>query len=309
MTNAPFFADVANAPSGGVAHWKTCTDGVRIRVATWKSGTKGTVLIFPGRTEFIEKYGPTAQSFIDRGFSVAIVDWRGQGLADRLTQKHQLGHVKHFHDYQLDVTAMLEAVKDADLPKPEVLVAHSMGGSIGLRALHNGLDVKKVIFSAPMWGIYIAPSLRIPAKIISVIGPKIGFARKFSPNTSPDNYVQVNDFETNKLTHNKDTYDWMISQLDAHPELGIGGPSINWLRQAFLECAKLLMMPAPKHDSICFLGSKEEIVHPKSINHITGKWPNGELVHLQDAKHEPLMESTDILRQVWQKMDDFLGVK
>ncbi len=309
MTQAPFFADIANAPKGGIAHWKTCRDGVRIRVATWKNGTKGTVLVFPGRTEFIEKYGPTIQSLVDRGYSVAAIDWRGQGLADRIAKNHQLGHVKHFHDYQMDVEAMLEVVDDAGLEKPHTLIAHSMGGNIGLRALHNGLDVKKVIFSAPMWGIYIAPALRIPAKLISTIGPRIGLSQKFSPNTRSENYVQISDFTENKLTNDKETYDWMIRQLDAHPELGIGGPSINWLHQAFMECAKLLMMPAPEQDCICFLGSKEEIVHPKSLRHIMGKWPNAELIDIQGAKHEPLMDGDEILDQVWTNIDRFLAVK
>ncbi len=308
MTQAPFFADIANAPSGGIAHWKTCQDGVRIRVATWKKGTKGTVLVFPGRTEFIEKYGPTIQSLVDRGYSVAAIDWRGQGLADRIAPNPQLGHVKHFRDYQMDVTAMLEVVQEAGLPDPEILVAHSMGGNIGLRALHNGLKVNKVIFSAPMWGIYIAPALRLPAKLISNIGPYIGFARKFSPNTRAENYVQVQPFNENTLTNDPETYDWMINQLNVHPELGIGGPSINWLHQAFVECAKLLMMPPPKHDCMCFLGSQEVIVHPKSIERIMGKWSNGELVHIMGAKHEVFMEEPTMLRSAWADIDRFLAV-
>ncbi|KAB7616208.1 alpha/beta hydrolase [Amylibacter sp. SFDW26] len=309
MTQAPFFDDIANAPKGGIAHWKTCKDGVRIRVATWKSGTKGTVLIFPGRTEYIEKYGPTIQSFVDRGYSVAAIDWRGQGLAERIAKNRQLGHVKHFHDYQMDVSAMLEVVEEAGLPKPETLLAHSMGGNIALRALHNGLDIKKVIFSAPMWGIYIAPALRVPAKLISTIGPRIGFSQKFSPNTRSENYVQICDFAENKLTNDKETYDWMIRQLDAHPELGIGGPSINWLHQAFLECAKLLMIPTPQQDCLCFLGSNEEIVHPRSLRHIMGKWENAELIDIQGAKHEPLMDGPEILNQVWGNIDRFLAVQ
>jgi len=44
---------------------------------------KGTVLLFPGRTEYIEKYGPAAADFLARGFATVVIDWRGQGLADR----------------------------------------------------------------------------------------------------------------------------------------------------------------------------------------------------------------------------------
>lgn len=307
MTEAPLFTDIARAPKGGKAQWRTCSDGVRIRVATWKKGTKGTILIFPGRTEFIEKYGPVVKSILDRGYSAAVVDWRGQGLADRLVPDHQLGHVVHFDDYQLDVAEFLNAVSDAKLPKVKSMIAHSMGGSIGLRALHNGLDIEKAIFSAPMWGIYVPPILRIPAALITNIGPFIGLAKRFSPNTSNANYVQVQPYKGNTLTNDQKTYDWLTSQIDAHPELGIGGPSISWLRQALTECAKLLRMPAPPQECLCLLGSNEAIVSSKSIYQIIGKWTNGKLVLVDNAQHEIFMEEQHVLDIAWAEVDRFLA--
>ncbi len=307
MTDAPLFNDIARAPKGGIAQWRTCEDGVRIRVATWKKGTKGTILIFPGRTEFIEKYGPTVQYILDMGYSAAVLDWRGQGLADRIAANHQLGHIKHFHDFQRDVAEFLRAVQDAGLPDAHALIGHSMGGTIALRALHNGLPVENVIFSAPMWGIYVAPLLRLPAKLITDIGPLIGLAKRFSPNTNPDNYVQVNPFEGNVLTNDAKTYHWLTEQLNAHPELGIGGPSINWLHQAFVECAKLRRLPPPKQKCLCMLGGEEAIVSPKAINRIMANWPNGKLVNIDGAQHEILMEEQHVLDLAWDEINRFLA--
>ena len=54
---APFFADLADGPPGGRAVWLRTEDGVRIRVGLWRGGEKGTVVLLPGRTEYIEKYG------------------------------------------------------------------------------------------------------------------------------------------------------------------------------------------------------------------------------------------------------------
>lgn len=308
MTDAPFFTDIAHAPKGEKTQWATCEDGVKIRITTWKNGDKGTVIIFPGRTEFIEKYGPTAQSFIDRGYSVAIVDWRGQGLADRVATNHQLGHVKRFSDYQLDVLQVLDVISGENLPEPNILVAHSMGGCIGLRALHNGLNIQKVIFSAPMWGIYIAPVLKIPAKLISSIGPYVGLSNKFSPNTRAENYVQIQGFEDNTLTNDAKTYAWLTEQLDKHPELGIGGPSINWLHQALMECASLRKAPPPKTECLCFLGTQEAIVSPQAIKDIIARWPTGKLVEIDGAQHEIFMEEPHVLAQAWAEIDRFLSV-
>ncbi len=306
MDKAPLFTDIARAPIGGRAEWRTCEDGVRVRIATWKHGNKGTILVFPGRSEYIEKYGPTVQYILDMGYSAAVIDWRGQGLSDRIASNPQLGHVRHFLDFQKDVTEMLNAVAEAGLPEKHTLLCHSMGGTIGLRALHNDLNVEKVIFSAPMWGIYIEPVLRIPAQIISNIGPLIGFAKRFSPSSSPANYVQITSFENNTLTSDEPTYNWLTSQMDAHPELGIGGPSINWLHQALLECARLRKIPVPDYKVLCFLGSEETIVSSRIITRMMGEWTGSKLVNVDGAQHEILLETPAILGMAWKEINRFL---
>jgi lysophospholipase len=92
---APFHADVADAPEGGVCRWLTTADGVRLRACFWREGGRGTVLLFSGRTEYAEKYGPAARELAVRGFAMATIDWRGQGLSARLSGDATLGHVEH----------------------------------------------------------------------------------------------------------------------------------------------------------------------------------------------------------------------
>jgi len=50
---APLFTDIAPGLAGGAAYWAETSDEKRIRVAHWSpEGAKGTVLLFPGRTEY-----------------------------------------------------------------------------------------------------------------------------------------------------------------------------------------------------------------------------------------------------------------
>ena len=59
-----------------------------MRYARWRSALKerhGTVCIFPGRSEFIEKYFEVVGELRRRGFAVAVLDWRGQGGSGRLS--------------------------------------------------------------------------------------------------------------------------------------------------------------------------------------------------------------------------------
>src|SRR4249920_1654582 len=57
-------------------------DGAELRFARWAppAGRKGTVCVFAGRGEQIEKYFETVRDLRDRGFAVAMIDWRGQAI-------------------------------------------------------------------------------------------------------------------------------------------------------------------------------------------------------------------------------------
>ncbi|MEM9756932.1 MAG: alpha/beta hydrolase, partial [Pseudomonadota bacterium] len=103
LATAPLYEDVAEGPPGGAAYWLQAADGVRIRAAMWaEAGARGTILMFPGRTEYIEKYGRLAGDFRRAGYAMACIDWRGQGLADRAAAPRDLGHVGSFEEYQND---------------------------------------------------------------------------------------------------------------------------------------------------------------------------------------------------------------
>lgn len=290
MVPAPFFEDLAEGPVGGAAWWLTANDGVRLRAGSWPGGDKGTVLLFPGRTEFIEKYGRTATALAERGFGTLTIDWRGQGLADRLAEDPMLGHVGKFRDYQRDVAAMVDLAHQLDLPRPWYLMGHSMGGCIGLRALHDGLPVSAAAFSAPMWGLRMSPQLRPAAWSLSYLSRYVGLGLRYAPSTVRESYVMTAPFEDNCLTGDADFFAYMKRQVEVHPELQLGGPSLHWLFEALLETRRLRRMPAPKTPGIAFVGTEEEVTDPQPIKDYVKKWPAGTLHVIDGARHEFPME-------------------
>ena len=292
MENAPFYADIADGPDGGQAWWLTTSDDVRIRVGLWNRGApSGTVLLFPGRTEYIEKYGRAAQDLAARGLATFAIDWRGQGLADRLTDDPATGHVHWFADYQKDVSAMIAAAQELNLPRPFYLVAHSMGGCIGLRALHEGLAVDAAAFSAPMWGIGLAPATRPAAWALAWGGSLMGMGHKYAPGTDASNYVTTTPFEGNMLTTDRNMWDYMVSHASAHPEISLGGPSLRWLHEALKETSELDRMDAPNMPTLTLLGTNERIVDANRITTRMARWLNGVLEMVEGAEHEVLMET------------------
>ncbi len=294
---APFHAEVADGPAGGHAVWATARDGVRLRVGLWPAGAaRGTVLIFPGRTEYVEKYGRAAGDLTRRGYAVAAIDWRGQGLADRLLPRTPLrGHVDRFSDYYLDARAMVDVVRAAGLPGPLHLLAHSLGGGIGLGALHNGLEVSSAVFSSPMWGIDMHRAMRPVAWTLSHLGRWAGQGHRLVPGTDPDSsYVMSAGFEGNNLTSDPEMWDYMQRQGRAHPELTLGGPSLTWLAEALSHCRRLRRGPAPAVPALTWLGTDEQVVNSGAIVSRMADWPGGRLELIEGARHEPMMETPPI---------------
>ncbi|MCH2076982.1 MAG: alpha/beta hydrolase [Rhodobacteraceae bacterium] len=300
MEAAPLYNDVAEGPDGGVAYWLRCEDGLRIRMALWEAKeASGTVFMFPGRTEYVEKYGRAARDFAKRGLTTVAVDWRGQGLADRMLDNRHIGHVMRFRDYQMDVAAVVDAVRQLRLPKPWYLAAHSMGGCIGLRALIEGLEVDACAFSAPMWGVQLSPFERPMAWTLSSLLPVFGLGGIRSPRTQNGIYVLDQPFEDNTLTNDLEMWEYMGRQAKAHPELNLGSPSIKWLREALREMAFLSTQPSPQIPCVAFLGTNERIVELGRIRQRMAKWPGGRLIEFPDAEHEVIMEEPAIRARVF----------
>ena len=300
---APLFDDIAPGPDGGTAWWVRASDGVRLRIAAWpKENARGTVLLFPGRTEYVEKYGPAAQDFADRGYATLAVDWRGQGLADRLVPDVRVGHVECFSDYLADSQAALELAAALEQPKPWHLLGHSMGGGIGLNAAMEGLPVASCSFTGPMWGISMAPVVRQIGWTLAVVAPRVGMGHRLPPSTRYENYVTRHPFEDNVLTTDREMYDMMRAQIAAHPELALGGPTLTWLREALKATRMMAARPAPDMPCLTVLGGAERIVDVDRVRDRMAAWPGGELLVVPDAEHEVMMEGPEVRKLIFDRL-------
>ena len=220
-----------------------------------------------------------------------MIDWRGQGYSERLTQDPFLGHVNAFSDYQIDLQALVAATNEAGLPQPLSVISHSMGGNIALRALSEGVDARRAVFSAPMWGIHIPVSKRLAAAVLPALARVSGKELEYLPGTSQTSYLVENGFEDNLLTSDKAHFEYLCALGEVAPELALGGPSIHWFAQAQAECSALLDGPRPDLPVHTFYGSNEGIVAPACIRKMHESWPGAELTVINDARHELMMEA------------------
>ena len=231
-------------PSGAVAGLIQGYDGTPLRYARWAATTthtRGTVVVIPGRAEFIEKYFETVADLRRRGFAVAIMDLRGQGGSKRVLGHPLKGHVRNFREYDYDLTLFIKDVVMPNCPPPYLALGHSLGGHVVMRAA--GLadcPFERLIVTAPM--IRIAPQqLNMPcgvARALAEIIAGVGFSGMTPPGV-PMEPLWAQPFEKNELTSSRERFERATLVLEAAPELAVGPPTFGWLRAAFRSCAML----------------------------------------------------------------------
>jgi len=303
---APFHAAIADAPAGARAFWLHTEDAVRLRAALWDIGAAGTAIVLPGRTEYVEKYGRVVGRLCALGLAAVVLDWRGQGLSDRHPGALHLGHVEDFRHYQYDVAALLEHPAVRDLPRPFHMVAHSMGGCIGLRTLLERSDFATAIFTAPMWHLQMRAATRELTSKMTQLATMLGLGQRLMIGGAARPTALAVAFEANPLTSDPMVYAWGAAQITAFPELAIGGPSVQWTRAALEEMARLYVAPAPDMPVLAFLGTDESVVSASVIRSRLEKMKQGDLVMLEGARHEIFMERPGVQAEVWSRIGAFL---
>src|SRR5919197_1927046 len=159
-------------PEGAVAGTVRTRDGVDLRFARFAppAGRKGTLCLFQGRAEFIEKYFEVVHDARERGFAVATLDWRGQGLSQRMLRDKRKGYVRDFSDYEIDLETFMKEVVLPDCPPPFFALGHSMGASVLIRAAYrNRRWFDRIVLSAPMIDLNLVGMPRLARATIRVM--------------------------------------------------------------------------------------------------------------------------------------------
>jgi lysophospholipase len=285
-------------------------DGVRLRYARWPPppGRKGTVCIFQGRAEFIEKYFETVRDLRARGFAVATLDWRGQGLSDRALANPRKGYVKRFADYGIDLETFVNEVVLPDCPPPFFALGHSMGATILLRAAYQGQRwFDRMVLLAPM--ISLPGMRRSMATRLTVKTMKIaGLGMSYVPGGDASVIMQ-RPFLGNLLTSDPVRYARNVAVLEAEPALSTGWPTVSWTDAAFATMRELADPGYPlkiRQPILVIAAGQDRIVSTPAIDDFAVRLRAGRHLIVAGARHEMLMEQDRFRVQVLAAFDAFV---
>ncbi len=300
-----------HVPEGAVTGEVLTSDGVRLRWARWAATapTRGTVCLFTGRAEFIEKYFETITELRERGFAVAALDWRGQGGSQHMLRHSRKGHVDTFEDYDRDLAAFMTKVVLPDSPAPFYALAHSMGGNILLRnAQRSPAWFERQVLSAPMLTLHrrLAPGRHVYA-VAEILG-LTGFGDAFVPGGGAT-HAGTMIFKNNPLTSDPVRFARNALIVDKAPALGLGSPTIAWLVAAGTAMAEVMDPDFPervKVPTLMVAAGEDRIVSSRAIETLAFRMKTGAHLVIPGARHELLMERDAIREQFWAAFDAFV---
>lgn len=335
-------------PAEAVCGYVKASDGVRLRYAHWPAlgpVRHGTVTVLQGRAEFIEKYFEVISDLRNRGFAVITFDWRGQGGSGRLTRNPRKGHVSDFGQYRDDLRTVLKQVSLAEYPGPHFALAHSTGGAILLSdtaRLRTMLD--RAVITAPLLALpksehegKILKPLRVLQKILSfgryaedyserrMGAPStaierfafplarllclLGLGRSFIPGGKAELHVS---FEKNLQTSDPERFKRFNEVLRQSPELGIGAPTIGWVKAAANCMAQLNARefgPSMKLPCLIVAAGHDRIVSTPAIEDFCSRTAAAGYLEIPGAEHEILMEKDRYRDQLFAAFDAFVPGK
>lgn len=297
-------------PAGAVVGTVTAGDGVQLRYARWNPNAprRGTVCVFGGRSDMIEKYFEVVEELRRRGFAVTVLDWRGQGASARKLKDPRKGYVRSFDEYQLDLEALIREVVLPDCPPPFFALAHSMGALIMLEAVHQGRRwFDRVVLTAPMLR-FAGRRGRAFARMAANTAGSLGFGRLYIPGGGPAAVIN-GPFQGNRATSDQIRYERSASIVQSVPELAIGSPTIAWVRAAF-DVQSRIEDPSYAADlrqpMMIFAAGKDEVVSNKAIERFAMRLRAGNHLVISGSRHEILMERDIFRSQFWAAFDAFV---
>jgi len=285
-------------------------DGVGLRFVRWPppAGRRGTVCILQGRGEWIEKYFETVRDLRARGFAVAALDWRGQGLSDRALSDHHKGHVRDFAEYDIDLDTFMREIVLPDCPPPLFALGHSTGSTVLLRAAHRGRSwFDRTVLIAPLIKL-AGQGSTATARVIVRAMRLAGFGTMYVPG-GDIGIMEARPFAGNILTSDPVRYARNAAVLEAEPALGIGRPTVAWCDAAFRAMRALQnhSYPAQIRQPILIVAAgNDAIVSNVAIEDFATLLRAGSHLVVVGSQHELLMEQDRFRAQFWAAFDAFV---
>lgn len=269
------------------------------------------MIMVNGRTESYLKYQSLINDFYQLGYSIYMLDHRGQGLSQRLLSNHHKGHVEEFAYYVDDLALFIDSVVKPNEHSHHVLLGHSMGGTIATRYVQTKPHmIEKMILASPMHGILLpAPQFIVEQLTLAATMTDKLLRREASYVMGGKAYENL-AFEENELTQDETHYSNFRKIYEDNPQLQLGSPTYHWLLTSLEACqqcikeANIINIP-----TLLLQAGAETIVDNAAQDAFVQQMPSALItkVEVEGARHELFFEIENYRTQVIAQVRRFLA--
>lgn len=249
--------------------------------------SKGMVIVVPGYTGTIEMIMREIVQIHEAGFSVAAIEYRGQGASWRPLSNPEKGYVRDYAELADDLARFARSVDSPELPL--FFYSISKGAHITVRmALTEGVDVSAFALVVPMIKINTGDFPYDATANIARGFTMLGLGAQYAPGQAD---WPGESFELGVATGCNANADLAQSQsalFAEQPLLRVGGTTMKWLKEtmestAFIQSTSLKdRITAPVK---VFTAGIDELVDTKAAQEFCNALANCVEVHKPAARH------------------------
>lgn len=189
------------------------------------------------------------------------------------------------------------------------MMAHSMGGLIGLAALDRPPcrdTVAATVLSAPLLGLQMPWIMDALAWAGFRIASLIGRTDRWPPFGDVRTTYVLTDPPENILTSDPVMWDWLVDTARTNPQLTLAMPSIAWVGASSREVKRVLGLRPPACPVAFVLGTNEKLVSAMAIRDWSARH-GADLIEVEGGRHEVLVETPAKRALAWDGIDGFLN--
>jgi lysophospholipase len=286
--------------------------GIRIRFIVFKNPSANrSVTIVNGSGENYRKYFEIAYDFYNSGYTVFMLDNRGQGASGRLTADPLLQYLDSFENFVKDLKYFHDRIVRFQAPGPRYLLGHSMGGCISTYyAEMYPEDFTAIALNAPMHKIkLIDHGNAIPEPLaLLMLAWKVTFEKKGEELVKPEDDPIDHTFEANALTHSRARFQMGLDTVLLQPSLRLSKLSNKWMQEAISASVAVRTRDWAAGANVPILllqAEQDQLILPEGQNEFCSNAPNCRLEVIKGTGHEILQESDSIRTPAIEKILKF----
>ncbi|HWK38594.1 MAG TPA: alpha/beta hydrolase, partial [Hyphomicrobium sp.] len=121
----------------------------------------------------------------------------------------------------------------------------------------------------------------------------------------------VRSFEGNVLTSDQERWQRTRAVLELTPNLGLGSPTVGWLRGALRSCRMLTTPDFAGRINVpllMFAAGNDRVVSTRAVEDFAVRAKLSSCILMPGSKHEILQETDEVRMRFWAAFDAYLGV-